>query len=122
MTTIGYGDKAPKTTGGRLLALLWMLIAMGITASLTARITSILVLDQGIQPLQVQQLKTMAIGSLANTTAANYLQQEQLNFQTFFNAGGRAPSGDGGPDRCLRRRHHNLAIAKPRLISRTAAN
>jgi len=83
MTTIGYGDKAPKTTGGRLLALLWMLIAMGITASLTARITSILVLDQGIQPLQVQQLKTMAIGSLANTTAANYLQQEQLNFQTF---------------------------------------
>jgi len=84
MTTIGYGDKAPKTTGGRLLALLWMLIAMGITASLTARITSILVLDQGIQPLQVQQLKTMAIGSLANTTAANYLQQEQLNFQTFL--------------------------------------
>jgi len=83
MTTIGYGDKAPKTAGGRLLALLWMLVAMGITASLTARITSVLVLDQGIQPLQVQQLQTMAIGSVANTTAANYLQQEQLNYETF---------------------------------------
>lgn len=40
MTTIGYGDKAPTTTAGRAIALLWMLIAMGITASLTAAIVS----------------------------------------------------------------------------------
>ncbi|MFA0963974.1 ion channel [Roseivirga sp. BDSF3-8] len=38
MTTIGYGDKAPVTPLGRVIALLWMLIAMGITASLTAAI------------------------------------------------------------------------------------
>lgn len=83
MTTIGYGDKAPKTFGGRILALLWMLVAMGITASLTASITSVLVLDQGIQPLRVQQLKQMQVGSIANTSAASYLEQEQIQFQTF---------------------------------------
>lgn len=85
MTTIGYGDKAPKTVAGRILALLWMLVAMGLTASLTASITSVLVLDQGLQPLQVQQLQTKQVGSVANTTAANYLQQEQIQFQSFSN-------------------------------------
>jgi ABC-type amino acid transport substrate-binding protein len=83
MTTIGYGDKAPKTLGGRILALLWMLVAMGLTASLTASITSVLVLDQGIQPIQVQQLQAKQVGSIADTTAANYLQQEQIQFQSF---------------------------------------
>ncbi|EAZ88269.1 transporter substrate-binding domain-containing protein [Crocosphaera chwakensis] len=85
MTTIGYGDKAPHTIGGRILALLWMLVAMGLTASLTASLTSLLVLDQGIQPIQVQQLKTMQVGSIANSTAARYLTLEQIQFQTFSN-------------------------------------
>lgn len=83
MTTIGYGDKAPKTVGGRVLALLWMLVAMGLTASLTASITSVLVLDQGIQPLQIQQLQSKQVGSIADTTVASYLQQEQIQFQSF---------------------------------------
>ncbi|MDB9528937.1 transporter substrate-binding domain-containing protein [Oscillatoria sp. CS-180] len=83
MTTIGYGDKAPKTVFGQLLALFWMLVAMGITASLTASITSVLVLDQGIQAIQVQQLKTMQVGSITNTTAARYLQQQQISFRTY---------------------------------------
>jgi polar amino acid transport system substrate-binding protein len=83
MTTIGYGDKTPQTVGGRILALLWMLVAMGITASLTATVTSVLVLNQGVQMLQVQQLQSMQVGSMTNTTAANYLQQEQIQFQSF---------------------------------------
>jgi ABC-type amino acid transport substrate-binding protein len=83
MSTIGYGDKAPVTVGGRILALLWMLIAMGITASLTASITSVLVLDQGVQGLQVQQLKTMQVGTVANTSAASYLRQQEIQFQEF---------------------------------------
>ena len=40
LTTIGYGDKAPTTLFGRAIALIWMLVAMAITAVLTASLVS----------------------------------------------------------------------------------
>ena len=40
-TTIGYGDTVPKTKGGRVLAIVWMLISMAITAVLTAYLVSL---------------------------------------------------------------------------------
>lgn len=40
MTTIGYGDTVPMTTLGRAVALLWMLVSMALTASLTAALVS----------------------------------------------------------------------------------
>lgn len=42
MTTIGYGDKAPKTVPGQTLALFWMLVSMAVTATLTASLVSAL--------------------------------------------------------------------------------
>jgi hypothetical protein len=42
MTTVGYGDKAPITFGGRVVAFLWMLIAIIIVSVFTATITSTL--------------------------------------------------------------------------------
>ncbi len=83
MTTIGYGDKAPQTVLGRILALIWMLVAMGLTASLTSSITSVLLLNEGIQPLPIEDLTSMQVGSIENSTAAQYLKQEQIQFQTF---------------------------------------
>ena len=40
MTTVGYGDKAPITFGGRAVAFIWMLLAIIIVSVLTATITS----------------------------------------------------------------------------------
>ena len=83
MTTIGYGDKAPITVGGRVVALLWMLVAMGITASLTATITSVLTQGQSSQLTQFADLKTMKVGSIEGSSAAEALKQQQISFEAF---------------------------------------
>lgn len=85
MSTIGYGDKTPKTVGGRILALLWMLVAMGITASLTASITSVLTTDSSsLQATQFPQgLWDTEVGSVPESESAQYLQQENIQFQPY---------------------------------------
>jgi ABC-type amino acid transport substrate-binding protein len=40
LTTVGYGDKAPKTFGGRMVALIWMFASVILIASFTAAITT----------------------------------------------------------------------------------
>ena len=46
MTTVGYGDKSPRTTGGRIVALIWMFTAIIIISGFTASIASSLTVNQ----------------------------------------------------------------------------
>lgn len=46
MTTVGYGDKSPKTVGGRIVALVWMFTAIIIISGFTASIASSLTVTQ----------------------------------------------------------------------------
>ena len=40
MTTVGYGDKTPKTTGGRVVAIAWMLSSLVLVSLLSTSLVS----------------------------------------------------------------------------------
>lgn len=54
VTTVGYGDVVPHTTGGRLVGTLIMLTGLGLIPTLTSAIVSILITKRSRQQLDRQ--------------------------------------------------------------------
>ena len=82
MTTVGYGDKAPITVGGRLLGLLWMFAALIVTSLFTASITSALTVGQLTARIQsVDDLSGIRISTMTGTTSAQWLTGANLDFR-----------------------------------------
>ena len=84
MTTVGCGDKAPITVAGRILGLIWMLVAIIIISSFTAAITSSLTVTQLESVIKgPEDLPKVTVGTTANTTSESYLNQIQIPFRSF---------------------------------------
>jgi polar amino acid transport system substrate-binding protein len=49
MTTVGYGDKSPRTLGGRATAVVWMFISILLISTFTGTVASLLTADR-IEP------------------------------------------------------------------------
>jgi ABC-type amino acid transport substrate-binding protein len=77
MTTVGYGDKAPISLGGRAVGLLWMfttLVAIGVfTAAVTATLT-VSALKDGVHGYA--DLHRVRIGVVRDTPAADALRDQ----------------------------------------------
>jgi len=84
MTTVGYGDKAPITVPGRLLALVWMFVALILAsifvAQITAELTSRQVYSQIKEP---SDLAHMRVGALAEASARGPLKARGVKPQEF---------------------------------------
>ena len=79
MTTVGYGDKAPKTIGGRCVAVLWMFFSIFLIASYTAVITSSLTVDElSGQVKGPRDLPTVRVGALAASETLEFLVKEGI--------------------------------------------
>jgi len=84
MTTVGYGDTVPKSYLGRLIALVWMFMAIIIISFFTAGIASSLTvsqLDYGVKCFD--DLYDVAVGSLEKSTTTKYLQKKNIHTQTY---------------------------------------
>jgi polar amino acid transport system substrate-binding protein len=74
MTTVGYGDKAPKTMGGRIFALIWMIFSVVFIASFTASITTQLTISELRGKVRgFNDLYHARVGSIAGSAGLNFL-------------------------------------------------
>lgn len=75
MTTVGYGDKAPVTLGGRIIALIWMFTSIIIISGFTASIaTSLTVNSIGPSINGPDDLNGRAVATVAESTSEDYLR------------------------------------------------
>ena len=80
MTTVGYGDKAPKTKVGRAIAMIWMFTAILIISGFTATVASTLTVNSLVRNIEdLQDLRNAKnIGSVHGSSGANFLGQNDI--------------------------------------------
>jgi polar amino acid transport system substrate-binding protein len=82
MTTVGYGDKTPKTTGGRVVAIAWMLSSLVLVSLLSTSLVSRLTADRvesrdGAASIDLRAKKLAAV---ARSSGAEYLDKLHLSY------------------------------------------
>ncbi len=73
MTTVGYGDTAPKSVSGRLLGMAWMFASVVLVSIFTASITTTLTVGVIGGKVTSGDLPTAVVASVPNGAAAAYL-------------------------------------------------
>ena len=82
MTTVGYGDKSPRTTGGRIVGLIWMFMAVIIISSFTAGIASSLTVKSINEEISsIEDLERFEV-----TTVKSSSSQELLDLYNIENS------------------------------------
>ncbi len=86
MTTVGYGDKAPKTNWGKTIAIIWMFTAVIIISSFTAGIATTLTLSSlqtditGAEDLRLVN----SVATVISSNAEEYLIQEEIPVKNLY--------------------------------------
>ncbi|MEL6390051.1 MAG: transporter substrate-binding domain-containing protein [Bacteroidota bacterium] len=75
MTTVGYGDKAPRSFGGKIIALIWMFVGLLFISGLTASIASSIISVRDTSTyLTLDALRDRPIGTMTATSTETYLR------------------------------------------------
>jgi polar amino acid transport system substrate-binding protein len=80
MTTVGYGDKSPKTLAGRFIALIWMFAGLMIISGFTAAITSSLTVSQlSWNYSEISNFKEKKLGTIGESATEKWLNNNFYN-------------------------------------------
>jgi polar amino acid transport system substrate-binding protein len=86
MTTVGYGDLAPRSPAGRLVAIAWMFISLFLVSWFTASMASILTTERmdaatgGLVVRGPDDLRRLHVGVIAGTSSEEYLRRRQIDY------------------------------------------
>ncbi|MDX1635635.1 MAG: transporter substrate-binding domain-containing protein [Marinobacter sp.] len=84
MTTVGYGDKAPASLAGRIVALIWMFAGLIMVASFTAAITTSLTVSNLQNQIQgPADLPGHTVATIRDTASEAYLLEARIRHQTY---------------------------------------
>ncbi|WP_309384854.1 transporter substrate-binding domain-containing protein [Cerasicoccus frondis] len=86
MTTVGYGDKAPTTAGGRIIGLIWMFTSIIIISGMTGAIATALTVGSLTPRVKgPQDLHRVHVGTIQGSVADSYLESVGIH-PTYYNS------------------------------------
>lgn len=86
MTTVGYGDKAPKSVPGKIIGLVWMFASLIMVSYFTASIASSLTVQRiSSQFDDPSDLKRVEVGVIGGTISETYLKKHFISYKKFKN-------------------------------------
>ena len=88
MTTVGYGDKVPKSVAGRSVALIWMFASLILVSVFTGTVASIMTvegLDARVKG--PEDLPNVRVASVARTASGLWLDEKYIPFESYPDVG-----------------------------------
>jgi len=84
MSTVGYGDKVPKSKMGRMLTIFWMLYAIALFFVFIAEISSELTITKMQSDItSLEDLRKIKVGTIGETGYAYMLQVNHMKYTPF---------------------------------------
>jgi ABC-type amino acid transport substrate-binding protein len=83
MTTVGYGDKTPRTRAGRFLAAVWMLLSLVLLSVFTAVLASAFTAAELKQVDSPDDLLRSRVGAVQDSNGAAYLTREAIDYRHY---------------------------------------
>lgn len=83
VTTVGYGDRAPRTIIGRILGMFTIIFGLFLIANFTASITTQLTLEGIRSPIDsIEDLPGKRVVTVLDSTSAEYLTENFVRYST----------------------------------------
>lgn len=125
MTTVGYGDKTPKTNVGRAVAVFWMLGSLVIVSLLSTSIVAQITTDRlgRTEDVHPADLVGKRLGAVKASSGAEYLAAGSLPFEAFPDLGAALDGLDadridavvnsvGALDHIVSERYRNIEVRR----------